>query len=463
MKLPVCLLIAASLAANAQVKPTPPPTKPSAAPGIPKFPPFEQTLTDPVLFTKPLESVMTAYQFQVTAAQKDMMEKMRARMKERGVTMPDKDPSAFQWLSDKKDGLRADPQMIELFGQKVGEVIIRGDATGKVGPITVSIYNRGDDGDLSTPEMNTRLKAWQDKISAALGVQPEAHDQRGTVILTGQMWRKGHTAWLLESSTGKGAESARAEFARLRIASTDTAASGGVARRSSLTDHVTHKDNGDVYLDGVPMVDQGQKGYCAVASAERVVRYYGLDVDQHEMAEIANTGSMGTSMPEMEAALKKATGKLQVKTIKQFDLDQREYEQDVRSYNQAAKKANEKEFYYDRKVAMVNPLQFWAEVKPDLFLQVKTAQPGFARYNGKIEEYINQGIPLCWALQLGMFKETGIPQTHGGHMRLIIGYNKKTNEILYTDSWGKGHELKRMPAGQAWCMSMALFTMVPTR
>jgi hypothetical protein len=62
-----------------------------------------------------------------------------------------------------------------------------------------------------------------------------------------------------------------------------------------------------------------------------------------------------------------------------------------------------------------------------------------------------------------MFKETGIPQTHGGHMRLLIGYNSKTQELLYTDSWGKGHELKRMPAGQAWCMTMALYTMAPTK
>jgi hypothetical protein len=48
-------------------------------------------------------------------------------------------------------------------------------------------------------------------------------------------------------------------------------------------------------------------------------------------------------------------------------------------------------------------------------------------------------------------------------MRLILGYNKTTKDILYSDSWGKGHEMKRMPAANAWCMTMALYTMAPTK
>jgi hypothetical protein len=192
---------------------------------------------------------------------------------------------------------------------------------------------------------------------------------------------------------------------------------------------------GDVYLEGVPMVDQGQKGYCAVASAERVVRYYGLEVDQHEMAQIANTSVMGTGMEEMESALKSATGKLHVRTTRQFDLDQRQFIADVKAYNQEAKKAGEKEFNNERNVSIVNPMYFWQEAKPEIFRDIKTKQAGFGRFTGKIEEYVDQGIPLCWALQLGIFKEEGIPQTQGGHMRLILGYNKKTKEILYSDSW----------------------------
>jgi hypothetical protein len=437
----------------------------SGAPAGPKFPALDATVLDPALFTKKLEDVMAVYHREVPASEKALQERLREKMKERGVDLPEQDPSGFQWLSSQKDGLRAEPKVVDLFGQSVGEVLIRAGAPGMVGPMTVSLYNRGDDGEISAKVLQERVEAWKGRISTALDSKAEPRDQRGTVVLTGWMWRKGRTAWLLESSVSKGDEGQRAEFIRLRIASLDAPTGGGSqpARRSGLTDHVKKTPEGDVYLDGVPMVDQGQKGYCAVASAERVVRYYGLDVDQHEMAQIANTSQMGTSMEEMEGALKSATGKLHVRTTRQFDLDQRQFIADVKAYNQEAKKAGEKEFDNERNVSIVNPMYFWQEAKPEIFRDIKTKQAGFDRFTGKIEEYVDQGIPLCWALQLGMFKEDGIPQSRGGHMRLILGYNKKTKEILYSDSWGKGHEMKRMPAANAWCMTMALYTMAPTK
>jgi hypothetical protein len=44
-----------------------------------------------------------------------------------------------------------------------------------------------------------------------------------------------------------------------------------------------------------------------------------------------------------------------------------------------------------------------------------------------------------------------------GHMRIINGYNKKTNEIIYTDSWGAGHEKKSMSTEKAWTETLRLF------
>jgi hypothetical protein len=46
-------------------------------------------------------------------------------------------------------------------------------------------------------------------------------------------------------------------------------------------------------------------------------------------------------------------------------------------------------------------------------------------------------------------------------MRLIIGYNTKTQEVLYTDSWGAGHELKRMAAADAWTITTGLTSVEP--
>lgn len=49
-----------------------------------------------------------------------------------------------------------------------------------------------------------------------------------------------------------------------------------------------------------------------------------------------------------------------------------------------------------------------------------------------------------------------IPQASGGHRRRIIGYNPQKKEILYTDSWGYGHELKRMSAEDAYLITTGL-------
>ena len=47
------------------------------------------------------------------------------------------------------------------------------------------------------------------------------------------------------------------------------------------------------------------------------------------------------------------------------------------------------------------------------------------------------------------------------HMRLVIGYNEQNAEILYSDSWGPGHELKRMPAADAWAITTGISTVEP--
>ena len=81
----------------------------------------------------------------------------------------------------------------------------------------------------------------------------------------------------------------------------------------------------------------------------------------------------------------------------------------------------------------------------------------------RVKENIDQGIPLVWSVVLGIVPENPeLPQARGGHMRIIVGYNPKTNEILYTDSWGAGHELKWMSAADAWTITMELIVITPS-
>jgi len=53
-------------------------------------------------------------------------------------------------------------------------------------------------------------------------------------------------------------------------------------------------------------------------------------------------------------------------------------------------------------------------------------------------------------------------QEGGGHMRLIIGCNPKTGQLIFTDSWGAGHEMKRMKIADAFQETHGLFAMQPT-
>lgn len=57
--------------------------------------------------------------------------------------------------------------------------------------------------------------------------------------------------------------------------------------RNLLAD-LRHTDS-SVWIDNIPMIDQGQKGYCAAATLARVLQHYGYEVDQHDFAELANT------------------------------------------------------------------------------------------------------------------------------------------------------------------------------
>ncbi len=430
------------------------------------LPPLDEPLLNPALGTLAMTALYDRFKAPVSAREAQARERFREEMRKKGVNVSEDDGSGFLWMSSARDSLRAEPGRLQLFGKPVGEVMVRANGD-KVGPVSISLFNRGDDGDMTPDALATRVGEWKSLIGQKLGVRSEPHLDRGAVNMQGWLWRKERTAWLLEYSVAKASarEPSRAEFLRLRVASLDSANNrpAQIVHRSSLADHVVRRDNGDVLIDGVPMVDQGQKGYCAVATVERLARYFGLEIDQHEMAQVANTGAMGTSGKDMEEALKKVTGRIHVKTTKQMDMDMRQLEQDVRSYNQEAKKAGKKEFPYKRNEMFLNPLAFWAAVDPDVFSTIKEKQAGFTRFTSKVQEYVDQGLPLCWAVQLGMFKEENLPQVRGGHMRLIIGYNKKTAEILYSDSWGKGHELKRMPAAHAWCMTMAVYTLAPTR
>lgn len=246
--------------------------------------------------------------------------------------------------------------------------------------------------------------------------------------------------------------------------SSDKKAEGISAK--TLIENVAHGAKGDVFIDGIPMVDQGAKGYCSVATSERVLKYFGIDVDEHEVAVAAGTtADNGTSTDAMRKAVEAIGRRYQLSTVigkGRFDLEngnlRDELMEELKSYNKIAKKLKKPQINEDESLNMM--------VDPEVFKEVRVKGSGktnYARFLNDIHKQIDRGIPIFWGVMLGIYPEPGLPQSGGGHMRLIIGYNDKKKEILYSDSWGAGHELKRMPAEWAWTITVNTIYLRPLR
>ena len=257
----------------------------------------------------------------------------------------------------------------------------------------------------------------------------------------------------------------------------DTSVAKGAKK---IVENVVRDSRGDVFIDNVPMVDQGMKGYCSAATAERVMRYYGLEVDEHDVAQAAGTtATEGTSTLEMKKSVeaigkryKLATSVLYGDFEKGVGVRIEGLVNEVRNYNKAAKKLKKAEIlesvYVKRQgnTIMYDPSAVDSAMDPEVLKDMKvngSQKSKFTKFMKDVHQFVDQGMPLFWGVMLGTFPESDLPQAKGGHMRLIIGYNDKKREILYSDSWGKGHELKRMPAEWAWTISRCLMVMKPLR
>lgn len=243
-------------------------------------------------------------------------------------------------------------------------------------------------------------------------------------------------------------------------------ASGGKPAKGRVSANVRRNADGDVWIDGVPMVDQGAKGYCAVATCERVLRYFGYNVDEHELAQMAGTtADGGTSIREMRETVRRMGSKCRLgynEIVSMFG-SRKDAEKELEAYNKSAKAMKRPELDGSRFVVdRVFRMQLMIEaMEPEVLLRERSRDARFKKFSAGIKSRIDAGIPVFWSVKLGIFPEPDIPQADGGHMRLIIGYNAKTHEIIYSDSWGKGHELKRMPEDRAFAITHDAFSLRP--
>ena len=372
----------------------------------------------------------------------------------------------FRWVSVAKDAAQSTLKSATLFGQPVCQTLVQFNQ-GQPREICALFYNRGDMGEIPRARYEKLVQDLAAAISAATKTAfvPRGRDTTNAVHADGLVWNTPGGTYLLEYSCTKTPQiSFRAEFVRLRVTPAEKPKS--LIERSLAASkkevfngprHVTRNAlSGDVLIKDIPMVDQGQKGYCVVATAERALRYYGLRVDENELAQLADSSaSGGTSVRAMTQSLAKLANRFQIRVRTMYEMD---FEGMIADYDKAAQRAKENPVNPNVKDAS----DLYKQMKPEVLREARVKnRSGLSAFRRHVKEHVDTGIPVLWSVVLGLLPDGSKAEKPGGHMRLIIGYNEKSDEILYSDSWGMGHELKRMPTGDAWTITTCLGTVEP--
>ena len=383
----------------------------------------------------------------------------------------------FRWNTEsQKQIARIVKQEGQLFGLPVLETQAQFKQR-KLGRLVFYLYNRGDVGILSQTEFKKQFQASSAALAKAFrkkGIPLKSQSRSSKAVINKTVWTQADNQINLEYSYSK--SPFRAEFIRIRYLPYDASKRAQLlpGARSikkkyklispqELRKKIVRTKEGDVQLQGVPMVDQGEKGYCVVATAERVLRYFGRDLDQHEMAQLANTSSaLGTTTDDMMSALRTIARKtdLRVKTF--FEVTGKDFPKLVRRYNRYAKRVGYAQLPPGSEY---NWLYTYNTVDHEAFRAVREEQGvGMRKFFDFVKRNIDQGLPLSWTVMVGLVEEPELKEIGGvfGHMRMIIGYNAKSQEILYSDSWGPGHEVKKLSLLDAWTISSGLYGIMPS-
>lgn len=199
------------------------------------------------------------------------------------------------------------------------------------------------------------------------------------------------------------------KYTAMRIMPVERADRGGkIARLSDaelkqrMATCVERRDNGDVVVTNIPMINQGPKGYCSPATWERYLRFVDIPADMYLLALAANTGvGGGTATRSIINATRNiisSNGRKLGKVGESPSVD-----------NIAA--------HIDKGLPIM-----WSFLSTPTFQLAATINT--AERNGE-----KSGLKRNDSGQ-------GEDGNVSGHICLIIGYNDKTGEIAISDSWG---------------------------
>ncbi len=230
------------------------------------------------------------------------------------------------------------------------------------------------------------------------------------------------------------------EYAGLEVATQAFADAGGrYARlkdevvRARAAANVERREHGDVVITDIPMVDQGPKGYCAPATAERAMRYLGVPADMYVLAMAGGTKfGGGTSVDALLAGVG------------------RDIKRKGRSFDQWSGQLKIKEIakHIDKGVPII-----WGMYSTEA-------------WNSLADERTEKRRAVtdwkAWKAEMDQINQTAALEKDRSrsHVVLLIGYNAETNELAFSDSWGERFIERWMTLAEAESISQNSFWMV---
>jgi len=292
-----------------------------------------------------------------------------------------------------------------VFGIPATEMLVISDADDKVTLVDIIYFNKGDSAQARNMRQHIKRAGLDLKKNLTRLLGEPGREKFGARGLqnSASVWKYGKVRFLVELR--------REEYTILHVA---YEAGAGEAKTPSRKERTIHRKNlagnvrkngsGDIWIENIPMVDQGPKGYCVPATVERILRYYGItQITMHQLADVGSTkDGGGTYLKNLTRAL--------TPLRHQYDLD-------IRGCGEV--RVSSLKRYIEQGIPVIwamraNPgaVQFW---------NLSRRQRPLAR------------SPQEW---LKTARKYRFPSGGQGHFCLIVGCNEKTDEIAISNSWG---------------------------
>ena len=215
------------------------------------------------------------------------------------------------------------------------------------------------------------------------------------------------------------------EYVGLLIVSIEEAENRGRSDRISdaeikkrLSANVVKEENGDIFIQNIPMVNQGPKGYCVPATFERAMRYQGVPADMYLLAVAGGTkpgGGTNTQrlFEEVESIVRRkgrrpddvAINPLRMRTVKR---------------------------YIDEGVPIM-----WQMCSLPAYNTIANTR---TQTRKRVTDWESYAMNI--AEEAKVHAKRMERQKANFHVCMIIGYNEATQELAVSDSWGERYAIR---------------------